>query len=499
MMRMARVVAVARRDLASEFKGRSGWVLPAVMFALLMPVAVGPKLQGTKELLSRRPTVGGDVPEQVLALPDIHIVDRPQLQFFRSTDRLIVRGSFVPDDIRNALDGDAPPPVALAHTHPGYRFPNRAALFPLLASSALTGAVAGSVAGERTSRTLGVLLSAAITSIEIVLGKWAAWSFLGAVSTLFACVASVALGHLSWGLWILPALSVAPATVALGLWLSRRAGDQVSGTSVALRALPAILSIAAISAWLVGRSWPEGAALIPLGGALIAAGDTWHTSTSAPWIALASTSGFTTVMLAWTAQDLVQDADRASAQWGPLVTGGIVLVMCWLPYTLPLAWRPAGNPELIHQISPTASVMAVAASLLTLSFVRWGRNRLPAHPVAPASYRWMWLLPASAVLAASASFLSIPVFSSIAHAESNVPVLIAIGALLMDEWVFRGWLRHHVGDLRAGALFVLARMPYDPVSGVVVALTLTALARHTQSIVPGFLARMVCLVALTVA
>ena len=66
-LRPARVVALARRDLAMELRGRRGWALPFIAALLLVPVATLPvggaaRPEGTTPRAVR---VQGDVPAAV--------------------------------------------------------------------------------------------------------------------------------------------------------------------------------------------------------------------------------------------------------------------------------------------------------------------------------------------------------------------------------------------------------------------------------------------------
>ena len=68
--------------------------------------------------------------------------------------------------------------------------PRRGLLLALLAVSGLLAPIASSIGTERSQRTLGTLLAAAVTPLEIVLGKWLAWAGFATFSTgLFATMA----------------------------------------------------------------------------------------------------------------------------------------------------------------------------------------------------------------------------------------------------------------------------------------------------------------------
>ena len=63
------------------------------------------------------------------------------------------------------------PAVRVENIPRDFAFPGRTMLFAMVSASTLTGAVANSIGGERSRKTLVVLLSAAISRAEIVAGK----------------------------------------------------------------------------------------------------------------------------------------------------------------------------------------------------------------------------------------------------------------------------------------------------------------------------------------
>ena len=170
----------------------------------------------------------------------------------------------------------------------------------------MTGAIAESpLPGERSRKTLKTLPSASITRLELILGKWLAWASFGAGAALAAAAVAILLGRSEPGFWLLPLPTVAMATVALGLFLVHRSEDVVSGATVSLRILPAVLTCSGLLAWLIGNERPLVGAMVPIGGALIAAGDTWD-GIAAPLIATASLLGLTAALLIYTAGHLEQ-------------------------------------------------------------------------------------------------------------------------------------------------------------------------------------------------
>ena len=158
--RPRRILSVARRDLRFEFKGRQGFILPSVIATLLLPVSIVPIPE--TDILDQEPDVvslSGDVPAEVVALPSTRVVDRAKVRFREQRDgRLVVYGPYVPNPVRAVLDGDEPVIEREELPH-GFVFPGRTMLFSLISASTLTGAVSTSIGGERSRKTLVVLLS----------------------------------------------------------------------------------------------------------------------------------------------------------------------------------------------------------------------------------------------------------------------------------------------------------------------------------------------------
>ncbi|MEZ4238867.1 MAG: ABC transporter permease subunit [Myxococcota bacterium] len=364
--RPSRIVAVARRDLAQELKGRQGLLLPGVLTLLLVPASTipSPVRQLADPLADIHVSVEGDVPEGVAEAEGV--VDPRKanlhLRFRQEPDVLLVRGLVIPDAVREILDhGD--PVVTVDYTPRGYALPGRTALLSLISASTLTGAVSQSIGGERSRKTLGVLLAAAITRSEIVLGKWLAWGGFGATAALVGAAGAILAGNVQPGWWVLPLPTVPLATVALGLWLVRRAGDVMAGSATALRVLPAALSILGVLAWVLGDSSKWVGAMVPLGGSLLAAGDMW----AGPWLPLlasASTLAMAGAMLAATVRDLDESVDRSLGVDPTLVAaaaGGLAALGWWLPVGAPALWAAAGNPRIVEGLDPNVGIAAGTA------------------------------------------------------------------------------------------------------------------------------------------
>jgi hypothetical protein len=515
MIRPRRILAIARADLATELSGRQGLLLPAVVAGLLLPAATVPSpVQGmTRNLEEETVRVYGDVPPGVLEAEAVSAASRLKLEFTQQEDVLLVDGLFIPPSVREKLDehvaaqGDgATVPVEV--TPRGFRFPGRTALLALISASTLTGAVSQSIGGERQRKTLVVLLAAAITRAEIVLGKWAAWGGLGAGSALVGACVALLLGHTEPGAWLVPLPTVPLATVALGLWLVRRAGDVMAGSATALRVLPAALSLAAVIAWLLGDRDPWLGALVPLGGALLAAGQTWP-ELGPTLLAAVSTLCLAAFALAATVRDLEESPDREPPQnhtMLALAVGTLAAVAWWLPVAGPELWSMAGNPKVNAALPVQDGVMAGTLALVLFSLVRVARshdgalNELHLRPKG-------WKTPAVALVAVAgllgASLLD-PVLPPLGYDEVHTRLASALYprwaglglatlTIVADELLFRGWLQRAVGPTRAVLVWTAVKTPLDPISGLLSGVVCAGAAAVGGSVWPALLARLLWL------
>lgn len=494
IVRIRRALAISRRDLRAEFKGRQGFILPGVMAMLLVPAATIPGFDASDAMQPEVYQVAGDVPPEVAALPEVRRSPRAHLRFFRREDHLEVNGLAVPGPIRDSLD--AGNPAVVVETLPtGFVFPGRTALFALISASTLTGSVSASVGGERSARTLVVLLAAAVSRAEIVLGKWLAWGGLGFLTAMTAALGAVALGRVEPGWWLVPVGTVPLAAVAFGLWLVRRAGDVVAGSTTSLRVLPVLLGFTGIAAWLLGRVDEHLGALVPVGGALIAAGDTWFQPTAVVLSALA-TLGFCAACLWATARDLEEVPNREPPDQPLLIAmilGTLAAVTWWIPVVVPLLWAEAGNDVLTRQLPIDHGLIAGALGLFTFSLVRAGRSSAPATDLGldtPLGWRTAAVAGLGALALLAAAQLLGPLAldgtafgaaTSDRLAHGLFPVgrhpAIVLAVIVADELLFRGWLARMVGDVRAAIVFAVVKAPLDPIGGLAVAATLGGIGR----------------------
>lgn len=508
--RLSRLVAIARRDLALELQGRRGWVLPAVMAGLLVP-ASSVKLQSAQpEAMVQQITipVGGDVPDVIREHPSFRITEgrHAQVWFDRDEDgTVVVRARTIPEDVRTVLD--AGQPTIRAGTIPQIvQLPSRALLLALIASSVLTGAVAESIPGERSRRTLDALLAAAITRQELILGKWGAWAGFGMVSTAIAASVALLSGRLEPGWWLLPLPLVPAATVALALFLVRRSTDVIGGATVAQRVVPALLGTAGFVAWgLAGVDGRLGAA-IPLGGALIAAGGRWD---DLPTIAIAVTSTLlaTGTMLALTIRELESDPTRPT-RGGPALELGTIGVVAaaawWVPIAGPVLWALAGNPRLTEELPRDTGVAAAALLLLLACLVQGARStNLPnaLGLVFPRPQAWLAAVLVGGALALADGPIA-PFAGGVYLAEVQARLQAALhpgwaGAAALvavvagQELLFRGWFRQVGGPIVAVVASVAVLAPLDPLAGLLAAGVLTALAHAAGSTWPALVAHAV--------
>jgi hypothetical protein len=274
-------------------------------------------------------------------------------------------------------------------------------------------------------------------------------------------------------------LPLVPAcTVALGLYLVRRAADLVGGATVSMRVLPAALGISGIAAWILGRTDPLLGAALPLGGALVAAGGTW--AGPAPALIAAATTGLTTAwLLDRTARDLEQEgAPRERFGVWAFVQGSLFGAFAWnAPVLGPLLWAAAGNPVLTAELPAAAGPLAGALALIAWVATAWARR---ATDPPPSAATWAGGLAAFAVvavgawLALGASDVWSPAGAWAVDARARGafglnpdPLPLAMVVILGQELYLRGWLHSRAGALAATVATPLVLTPADPLGGLI--------------------------------
>ncbi len=509
-MRAERILAIAKRDLSIEFKGRRAWLLPSVAMIVLGPIVFAPSMDDAGAALAPI-RVTGDVPEQVLEIKRVEEVPRRAMLRFEAPsadndNRWILHGDYLPADIREALEATGPgirtEIVDLYKVEP----PNRSLFLALIAASVLTGAISQSIPGERTNSTLEGLLTASISRAELVLGKWLAWGGYGGGLAILAALGTMLAGRQAPGWWLLPLPMVSFGTVALGFFLVRRANDVIGGATVAIRVLPAALTVLGLSAWYLGTWNPLLGAALPLGGALFAAGDVWPGPAPA-LLATASTLLASLGMLALTARDLTT-AERVEDDRGrraALSASGLAALGWWGGVVGPLMWAAGGAPELMSSLSPERGVRAGTLTIALIVLIKLARSSRPLAAVgltAPSAALWLPAVLAGAMLlpvAWTADLITPPTHPVWLEVRQRMTTalqpgmdtpFVLLAAVLSQEALFRGWLRQRLGDLAQLGLFVLVFSPMDPVSGLLVGAFATLLtAAAGGSVLPAVLAR----------
>lgn len=510
MIRPARVLAVARRDLAIGTNGRRGLALPLLFGVLLLPIALLPVSNRGKGYTPPPMAADliGDVPPEVAALPGVHVAGAPQAQFTRGSDGVLhVYGRYLPPSAREVLDRDDRSAVLTENVFPDMRIPQRTLLIALITASILAGSVAESLPGERSHRTLETMLTAGITRAELVIGKWATWAGIGALAVALSSVVALALGRVTPGFWMLPMPLVPACTVALGLFLVRRSADIVGGATISVRVLPALLGVSGIIAWLIGTQNPMLGAAVPLGGALLATGEAWD-GVLPPLIATAVTGATTAGLLAATARDLESDPsgrEAVAGRWrAAAIVGGLGGFGWWTCLIGPELWGLAGNPNMTRGLDGAEGITGAALMVLVV-VATWGiaaydsADSLLLRRVRATSLGPIVLVGFLAAVTTGASALVSPsVIPELADARLRTAAALCpdglgllVASVLAQELLFRGAILRLVGPIPAAIAAAVILSPLDPVRGLIIAGLFTALARMTGSSVAAIAAHLV--------
>ncbi|MFK7928198.1 MAG: ABC transporter permease subunit [Myxococcota bacterium] len=504
VLRPAVVLSIAWRDLSALFRGRRGWVLPVIAAILLGPLAAAPFPQGPDGPPGRF-AVSGDVPDAVRVLDTVGVVPSGGIVFEQTDTILVVHGAGVPDVVRDALDAQQPAWSLTDVPAAPWPLPGRTLILALLAASILTGAVSESLPGERSRGTLEALLTAAVSRAEVVLGKWLAWASFGAVAATAASLLAIVTGRVELGWWLLAIPTVPMGSVALGLFMVRRSRDVVGGATVSLRVLPAVLSILGIMAWFLGLSGSHWGALVPFGGALVAAGNTWPGALPAV-LSAAVTLSITAALLIATTRDLErsQKALVAPRLGSELMSITWALGGWWVALGTAAVWVAAGNASVGTGLPTWPALLAGTLALTAVMVVRSAHETEPgkflglARPRAHAA----WLAPLVALMLAGVLWLG-PVLplphtavldllverQTMGLAPLGTAPLVGLVAVLVQELVFRGWIQRTLGPVGSTLAFVAVITPLDPVGGLVVGGSLAALTHVSNSAWPAVAAR----------
>lgn len=480
-----RILAIARRDVEIVTAGRGRWRLLLLAAGLLLPlgaIPVGLPEANTSAQAGVRLGPGLDPAVGLALLP---LVDADAARTLAGTPPRLSADS-VPASLRQALDTHTgAPTIEVRLTAAGDRLPlpGRMLLAVLVAVSLLTGPLAESLPGERSRGTLDVLLTASVHRGEIVLGKWLAWTSAASLAAILAGVGGLATGALQPGPWPLGVVAAVAVTVAIGLWLLRGVGDVVAGATAPMRVIPVVATGLAGLAWAIG---PQGA-LVPLGGALLVAGDSLRAPLPVAQ-AIAGSALATAALLAATTRALSREsagAMRGRRDWGLAAAAALAW---WLPVAGPTVWAFAGNDRLI----PDPNQAWRTGGLLCLLLAAVAAARLPATPpLDPLSRLWSRLPGGWAPTAVLAVMLAVAVGLTVLttapgagtlNALSNLPQpegggWLALGlAVIGQEALFRGALPRQIGALPALLIWVVVVGPGDPAAALGLGLLLLALA-----------------------
>jgi hypothetical protein len=491
MSRLARVWALAVQDWRVVLGGRGWFRLPSLAVAILLPAAALQLPQGPiGPPRERAPVaVSGPIP---FSLQGIATEDEGSETRIVETDPIRVDGP-IPDDLRRGLDRNLGPPTVQVRL----TAPDVGAIRPvfvlLLAISLLTGPLSESLPAERSERTLEVLLSSSITRLELVLGKWLAWTLAAVGAALVSVAGGLLSGAIEPGGWIVGIPLAIAVVVALALWLVRNAGDVVGGATIPMRVLPVVAMVLLAAAW-----WSSGyahvlGAAVPVGGALLLTGDVvGGTACIATAIA---THVAAVAFLLWRTADALQEIDpkETPERWRSVALVVAPIFLWWIAIGGSGVWDMAGHP--VPTASAVSSGLAGGAILLLLGGVIAGQPRGVVMRFSPVPLRSV----AIAVVAGAVLAAAMPVLPAVPSPLLGPPTerlaalaypagLVGLVVLLGQELVFRVVVPDRAGALVAVLAWTVAITPFDPLGGLLSGTVLMALAGG-GGIVPVLLAR----------
>lgn len=477
-MRPRRLLAIAWRDLRLISGGRGWWKLPALAAGLLLPVGLIP-VDVPTSLEALPAQAQGQIPD---ALRE-RIASSAQAPVgFTPAEQPTIRATRIPLATRQALDTLPGPTVRVVDLGTEPELPGRSLLVALLALSLMTGPLAESLAGERAKGTLTTLRSAGISRSELAWGKWLAWTASATGATLLVALGGLLSGSQEWGPWPLGLPLVAGSAVALGLFLGRSAADEVGSATRTMRVLPMAALVLGGAAWFLRGVSPALGAAVPLGGALLVAGNL----AVQPIELLAALLGNGVAIAA-----MLFGVTRALDGRPPwvdvpglmrdLALVGAAALCWWLPIIGPGIWGVAGNPDLSASLDPRVGLATGALLFLGLVGIDAARQH---HPLGLRSPDPIGLGVGFLVGAALAWAPSWPVGSGVltSMAEPRLslgllpPIAVFAVVLPAQELLFRGWLQRRNPAL-ALAAWVLVCSPLDPLLGLISGVVLGALAR----------------------
>ncbi|MBN2798370.1 MAG: hypothetical protein JXX28_04420, partial [Deltaproteobacteria bacterium] len=500
VIRPARILAITRRDLRIGLAGRQGLAMVWISAALLGGTAtvalpeVNPK---AKEAL----TLSGEVPPAVAALEGVQVIEgRGKVRFATDGDGVLVVTGPVNLAIRTAMDDGREPAVIVEGAPRNFPTPGRTMLLALLSASVLSGALTESLPGERARGTLTTLLSAAISPVELVVGKWLAWTLYGTGSAVIAAAVAVGMGRAESGWWWLPLTVVPGTTVAVGLYLVRRAADVVGGATTTLRVIPLLLGGSALTAWALGDVHPLLGAAVPLGGAIITAGATWP-GAAAPILGAISAALLTAALLWGTARHLrenLSDGPTRSPLTGALTAFALLAPALWIPVVTPPLWGLAGNPGLTAGLAPSLGLIATHLAMGFAAALYYARDMVP-RALRPASWPPLALAVAAILgLLAPWAHLRLPTGVALTAMASRteallVPAELGVGGALLavslQELLFRGAIQRTLGPWASALLFAALISPTDPLPALMIGAGMSFLTHRAGQLAPALLMR----------
>ena len=478
MSRVARVWAIAVQDWRVVLGG-SGWLrLPSLAAAILLPAAALQLPQAPIGPPRERPlvAVSGPIP---FALQGVVTEDESSETRIVATDPIRFGGP-IPDDLRRGLDRNLGSPTVQVRL----TAPDVGAIRPvfvlLLAISLLTGPMSESLPAERSERTLEVLLSSAITRVELVLGKWLAWTLAAVAAALASVAGGLLSGAIEPGGWIVGIPLAIAVVVALALWLVRNAGDVVGGATIPMRVLPVVAMVLLAAAWwLSGYAHVLGAA-VPIGGALLLTGDVVGGTTCIVTAILTHVAAVA-LLLVRTADALQEiDPKETPERWRSKALVLAPILLWWIAVGGAGVWDMAGHP--VPTASAVSSGLAGGVILVLLGAVVAAQPRgvavrfprLPLKSVAVAVLAGALLAAAMPVLPAVPSPLLAPPTERLA-ALAYPAGFVGLVVLLGQELVFRVVLPSRAGALVAVLAWTIAITPFDPLGGLLSGTVLMAL------------------------
>ena len=475
-MRPASVWAVAARDLRRVRGGRGRWSMLGLALALVVPLASVPCGGATSAVVPKRETprrlVSGSPPPAVTAAAGADVVANARLRVERGPPVSVAVGAGrVPVWLREPLDELSGPRVSVLREDRLSWIPGRNLWVLLLAASLLTGPLVESIPGERAQRTWETLRSSAISSVELLTGKWLAWT----LSAVFVSACGLLAGLLSGtqtadvSMWGIPL--VLASVVALGLWLVHDVDDPAGAATIPVRVIPLVLVGAALASGWLQSTHPMLASLVPFGGPLLLAAGFPGSSVWLPG-ALLSSVLLIAGMLGWTARQL--EADRRRAAVGRLA--GIMPVMAaawvwWAALVGPQLWSVAGSPlrpgATLPALAGATGLMLVAAvSLLRSPDSHRGGRLTPERRRLPG---WVPVIGGLGLAQLARWLPELSVGGGLQPVLSGQPVSLWWPAVLLaigQEVCFRGTLTTRLGPWGAAVAWALVTRPLDPAMGV---------------------------------